>query len=129
MDVIYSLIPGMMFFGLIFLAVLIWAVKKGQYEDMEGNASRILFDDDTMIYPDKTTSHSTRLSKDDSQVAGYDKTIGETTSHLTNPAQDAGQVIGYSHSTWLSKDDSLVAGYDDGKNDEADKENSDLKQP
>ena len=73
MDVIYSLIPGMMFFGLIFLAVLIWAVKKGQYEDMEGNASRILFDDDTMIYPDKTTSHSTRLSKDDSQVAGYDK--------------------------------------------------------
>ena len=75
MDVIYSLIPGMMFFGLIFLAVLIWAVKKGQYEDMEGNASRILFDDDTMIYPDKTTSHSTRLSKDDSQVAGYSRAM------------------------------------------------------
>lgn len=46
MDVIYSLIPGMMFFGLIFFAVLIWAVKKGQYEDMEGNANRILMDDD-----------------------------------------------------------------------------------
>ena len=46
MDVIYSLIPGMMFFGLIFLVVLIWAVKKGQYEDMEGNAHRILLDDD-----------------------------------------------------------------------------------
>ena len=57
---------------------------------------------------DKTTSHSTRLSKDDNQVAGY------------NPARDAGQVIGYSHSTRLSaeellaghpKDDSQVAGY------------------
>ncbi len=46
MDVIYSLIPGMMLFGLVFLVVLIWAVKKGQYEDMEGNASRILHDDD-----------------------------------------------------------------------------------
>ncbi|OGT00535.1 MAG: cytochrome oxidase maturation protein, cbb3-type [Gallionellales bacterium RIFCSPLOWO2_12_FULL_59_22] len=46
MDVIYSLIPGMMFFGLVLIAVLIWAVKKGQYEDMEGNASRILLDDD-----------------------------------------------------------------------------------
>jgi len=46
MDVIYSLIPGMLFFGLVFFAVLIWAVKKGQYEDMEGNASRILLDDD-----------------------------------------------------------------------------------
>ena len=46
MEVIYTMIPGMMFFGLIFVAILIWAVKKGQYEDMEGNASRILLDDD-----------------------------------------------------------------------------------
>jgi hypothetical protein len=36
---------------------------------------------------DETTSHSTRLPKDNNQVAGY------------NPAKDAGQVIGYSHST------------------------------
>ncbi|MDE2310037.1 MAG: cbb3-type cytochrome oxidase assembly protein CcoS [Betaproteobacteria bacterium] len=56
MDVIYSLIPGMMVFGLVFLVVLIWAVKKGQYEDMEGNANRILLDDDEemMDYPDKS---------------------------------------------------------------------------
>lgn len=46
MEVIYSLIPGMMFFGVLFVVVLVWAVKKGQYEDMEGNASRILLDDD-----------------------------------------------------------------------------------
>ena len=46
MEVIYSLIPGMTFFGLLFLGILIWMVKKGQYEDMEGNASRILLDDD-----------------------------------------------------------------------------------
>lgn len=53
MNVIYSLIPGMMFFGLLFLAILIWAVKKGQYEDMEGHASRILMDDD-----DESMGHS-----------------------------------------------------------------------
>jgi cbb3-type cytochrome oxidase maturation protein len=46
MDVIYSLIPGMMFFGILFVVVLVWAVKKGQYEDMEGSANRILHDDD-----------------------------------------------------------------------------------
>ena len=46
MDVIYSLIPGMMVFGVLLVVVLVWAVKKGQYEDMEGNASRILLDDD-----------------------------------------------------------------------------------
>ena len=33
------------------------------------------------------------------------------TSHLTNPAKDAGQVIGYSHSTRLPKDSNQVAGY------------------
>ncbi|MFZ5502408.1 MAG: cbb3-type cytochrome oxidase assembly protein CcoS [Pseudomonadota bacterium] len=46
MEVIYSLIPGMTFFGLFFVVILIIAVKNGQYEDMEGNASRMLFDDD-----------------------------------------------------------------------------------
>src|SRR5450759_1557311 len=40
-----------------------------------------------------------------------DVTTDATTSHLTNPAKDAGQVIGYSHSTRLPKDTSQVAGY------------------
>ncbi len=66
MDVIYSLIPGMMFFGLVFLVVLIWAVKKGQYEDMEGNASRILLDDDDLLYPPE--------DKQDSEPEKSDKT-------------------------------------------------------
>ena len=72
MDVIYGLIPGMMFFGVLLVVVLVWAVRKGQYEDMEGNASRILLDDDEemMDHPDETTDM--------------------TTSHLTTPAQDTG---------------------------------------
>src|SRR4030067_381017 len=54
------------------------------------------------------------------QRTSPDETTDMTTSHLTNPAKDAWQVIGYSHSTRLSaeellaghpKDDSLVAGY------------------
>ncbi len=54
MDVIYSLIPGMMIVGLMMVAIIIWAVRKGQYEDMEGNASRILLDDDedALLYND-----------------------------------------------------------------------------
>ena len=46
MNVIYSLIPAMIIFGLLMVGILIWVVRKGQYEDMEGNASRILLDDD-----------------------------------------------------------------------------------
>lgn len=51
MNVIYSLIPGMMFFGVLLVVVLIIAVKKGQYEDMEGSGSRILLDDDEDMMP------------------------------------------------------------------------------
>ncbi|MDO8313508.1 MAG: cbb3-type cytochrome oxidase assembly protein CcoS [Sideroxyarcus sp.] len=54
MEVIYSLIPGMMFFGVLFVIVLIFAVKKGQYEDMEGSGNRILMDDDEDMMPHPT---------------------------------------------------------------------------
>ena len=46
MEVIYSLIPGMIFFGLVFVAVLFWAIRKGQYDDLEGDGQRILLDED-----------------------------------------------------------------------------------
>ncbi len=46
MDIIYTLIPGMIFFGLLFVGVLIWAIKRGQYDDMEGDGNRILMDED-----------------------------------------------------------------------------------
>lgn len=56
MEVIYSLIPGMIFIGAVLVVILIWNVKKGQYEDMEGDGSRILMDsdedDDFVRHPD-----------------------------------------------------------------------------
>lgn len=58
MEVIYSLIPGMMFFGVILVVVLIFSVKKGQYEDMEGSGNRILMDDDEDMMPHPTKKRS-----------------------------------------------------------------------
>jgi cbb3-type cytochrome oxidase maturation protein len=46
MDVIYGLIPGMIMLGLIAVGVFFWAARSGQYDDMEGEASRILMDED-----------------------------------------------------------------------------------
>ncbi len=52
MEVIYTLIPAMILAGLVMVGVLIWAVRKGQYDDLEGDANRILMDDDDPLLPD-----------------------------------------------------------------------------
>jgi cbb3-type cytochrome oxidase maturation protein len=46
MDVIYGLIPGMIFLGLAAVGVLFWAARSGQFDDLDGEAHRILMDDD-----------------------------------------------------------------------------------
>ena len=55
MEVIYTLIPGMIFFGLVFVAILFWAIRKGQYDDLEGDAHRILLDEDESPGSEKET--------------------------------------------------------------------------
>jgi cbb3-type cytochrome oxidase maturation protein len=46
MEVIYGLIPGMIVLGLLAVGVLFWAARSGQFEDLEGDAHRILMDED-----------------------------------------------------------------------------------
>lgn len=40
------LIPVALFLGLLGLAAFLWSLKSGQFEDLDGAANRILFDDD-----------------------------------------------------------------------------------
>jgi cbb3-type cytochrome oxidase maturation protein len=46
MSVLIFLIPIALSVGLIALACFLWTLKNKQYEDMEGAASRILFDEE-----------------------------------------------------------------------------------
>lgn len=46
MDIIIVLIPIALFLGLVGLGAFLWALKSGQFEDLDGAAHRILFDDD-----------------------------------------------------------------------------------
>ena len=48
MDVIYGLIPGMLLLGLVAVAVLFWAARSGQFDDLEGDGRRILLDEDAV---------------------------------------------------------------------------------
>jgi cbb3-type cytochrome oxidase maturation protein len=41
------LIPAALLLGLAGLAAFFWSVSHGQYDDLEGAANRILFDDQT----------------------------------------------------------------------------------
>jgi cbb3-type cytochrome oxidase maturation protein len=50
MDIIYYLIPMAVLIVAGIVGGLFWAIKSGQFDDMEGPAHRIIMDEET--YPD-----------------------------------------------------------------------------
>ena len=46
MDILYLLVPLSLLFVAAIAMVFLWAVKSGQFDDMEGPAHRILMDDE-----------------------------------------------------------------------------------
>lgn len=46
MSVLVYLIPLALLLGLMGLAAFFWALRNGQFEDLDGAAQRILFDDE-----------------------------------------------------------------------------------
>jgi cbb3-type cytochrome oxidase maturation protein len=47
MTALLYLIPAALFLGLLGLGAFLWSMRSGQYDDLDGAAHRILFDDDT----------------------------------------------------------------------------------
>ena len=48
MEIIYITIPLVLIVGGLVVAVFIWMAKKGQFDDLDGAAHRILLDDDVV---------------------------------------------------------------------------------
>ena len=46
MSMLAYLIPVALFLGLLGLVAFLWALRSGQFEDLDGAAHRILFDDE-----------------------------------------------------------------------------------
>jgi cbb3-type cytochrome oxidase maturation protein len=46
MTILLYLIPAALLLGLIGLLAFMWALRSGQFDDLDGAASRILFDDE-----------------------------------------------------------------------------------
>jgi cbb3-type cytochrome oxidase maturation protein len=51
MTVLLYLVPLALCLGLIGLFAFLWSLNSGQYEDLDGSASRILSDDDIESEP------------------------------------------------------------------------------
>ncbi len=56
MEIIYFLIPMALVLVAGIVAGLFWAVKSGQFDDMEGPAHQIIMDEE--IYPEETDSET-----------------------------------------------------------------------
>jgi cbb3-type cytochrome oxidase maturation protein len=61
MDILFMLIPISLVLVAFIALVLLWAVRSGQFEDMEGPAHRILMDDDQ---PSPSTDKPGETQKD-----------------------------------------------------------------
>lgn len=46
MNALLILIPVALFLGLLGLIAFLWALRSGQFDDLDGAAARILFDDE-----------------------------------------------------------------------------------
>lgn len=58
MSVLIYLIPITLALGLLWLACFLWSLKNKQYEDLQGAANRILFDDPEEKPSEKTAEKS-----------------------------------------------------------------------
>lgn len=63
MEIIYFLIPMAMVLVAGIVGGLFWAVKSGQFDDMEGPAHQIIMDEE--IYPDKAVEENEKEKKID----------------------------------------------------------------
>lgn len=56
MEAIYYLLPFSLMVGVAVVGVLFWAIKSGQYDDIDGAAARILMDEDDPLLPESYKS-------------------------------------------------------------------------
>jgi cbb3-type cytochrome oxidase maturation protein len=60
MSILLMLLPIALFMGLLGLGAFIWALRNGQYEDMEGAAVRAILDDDDDLMPGRKPADGRR---------------------------------------------------------------------
>lgn len=65
MQIVMFLVPLMLVLVALGVVLFSWAVKNGQYDDLEGPAHRILYDDDKDMIPDEARQDKVRSDDTD----------------------------------------------------------------
>ena len=60
MDILYLLIPLSVVLVALIVAAFLWAIRSGQFDDLEGPAHRILLDDDEQPVPPRADAENER---------------------------------------------------------------------
>jgi cbb3-type cytochrome oxidase maturation protein len=63
MNIVMILVPVMLILVAIGIVLFSWAVKNGQYDDLEGPAHRILYDDDEDRIPEDARQPDQKTAK------------------------------------------------------------------
>lgn len=74
MQIVMFLVPLMLILVTVGIVLFSWAVKNGQYDDLEGPAHRILYDDDKDKIPPEAR---TDVKADNIEELGTDEPSGQ----------------------------------------------------
>ncbi|MGF2735120.1 cbb3-type cytochrome oxidase assembly protein CcoS [Marinobacter sp. DUT-1] len=80
MQIVMVLVPLMLILVAVGIALFAWAVKNGQYDDVEGPAHRILYDDDKDMIP-----REARTDKPEHEGEEPEQSTGEEDRDSTGP--------------------------------------------
>ncbi|SFM75651.1 cbb3-type cytochrome oxidase assembly protein CcoS [Marinobacter pelagius] len=80
MQIVMVLVPLMLILVAVGIALFAWAVKNGQYDDVEGPAHRILYDDDKDMIP-----REARTDKPEQEEEKPDQSTGEEDRDSAGP--------------------------------------------
>lgn len=69
MQIVMILVPLVLIVVALGIVLFSWAVKNGQYDDLEGPAHRILYDDDKDMIPDEARTDRPADEQKSSQQA------------------------------------------------------------
>ena len=90
MTVLLYLIPAALLLGLIGLGAFLWALRSGQFDDLDGAANRILFDDEDYVPPDDGGEQLCQICSSAPVVGVFSSRFGPVSHAACETCRDEG---------------------------------------